>query len=195
YYFFKHAENGHQMVVANTPQSHPDMPFKSTVIYEELLGGTRDEDRVTLWQKGQEIRSGKYTLWDHSFELPSKHLEADKTIADSVQAGTVNHKEKVANNERLEIYDFPGEYAQRFDGIDKGGGEQPAELQKIFEDNKRTVGLRMQAIEASGCMEIHVASNCRQVVTGHKFTLEGHFNADGQYLVTRAQHSARLSGD
>ena len=195
YYFFKHAPDSHKMVVANTPQSHPGLPVQARLIYEEITGGLREEARISRWEKSQELTSGKYTLWDHSFELPHKHLEAEKTILDGVTAGKVTHKLKVGGNESLEIYDYPGAYAQRFDGIDRGGGEQPAELQKIFEDNRRTVGLRMQAIEASGCMEIHVASNCRQVVTGHKFTLEGHFNADGQYLVTRAQHSARLSGD
>ncbi|TMQ32333.1 MAG: type VI secretion system tip protein VgrG, partial [Planctomycetota bacterium] len=119
---------------------------------------------------------------------------ADKTIADSVQAGTVNHKEKVANNERLEIYDFPGEYAQRFDGIDKGGGEQPAELQKIFEDNKRTVGIRMQEETAPGII-INGESTCRQFVSGHKFSLTRHFNADGPYLLTTVQHLASSTVD
>ena len=105
---------------------------------------TKDEDRIYSWIKTQELRSGKYTLWDHCFELPHKHLEAKKTIVDSVPVGSVNHKLNVGNNQKLELYDFPGEYAQRFDGISGGGGEQPAELQKIFEDNRRTVEIRMQ---------------------------------------------------
>ena len=85
-------------------------------------GGNRPEDRIFSWEKVQELRSGKYTLWDHCFELPHKHLEADKPIQESVQVGEVTHKLKVANNDRLEFYDYPGAYAQRFDGIDKGGG-------------------------------------------------------------------------
>src|SRR4030095_2323195 len=44
YYFFKHTEDGHQMVVANTPSSHPDMPNKSRFIYEDVAGGQRPED-------------------------------------------------------------------------------------------------------------------------------------------------------
>src|SRR5262245_50380383 len=57
FYFFKHTANGHTMVVANSPQSHPDMPERSTVIFEEVLGGRRDEDRVVEWRKAQELRS------------------------------------------------------------------------------------------------------------------------------------------
>ena len=194
YYFFKHTDKGHQMVVANTPGSHPDLSQGSTIIYENVEGGIRDEERILDWEKTQELRSGKYTLWDHSFELPHKHLEADKTILESVQVGKVAHKLKLPANDPLELYDFPGEYAQRFDGIDKGGGERPADLQKIFEDNKRTVAVRMQE-EALPGVVIHGGSNCRHFVSGHKFTLQRHFNADGPYVLTSVSHSARISGD
>jgi aryl carrier-like protein len=82
-------------------------------------------------------------------------------VIDSVPMGKVQHKLKLAGNETLEVYDYPGAYAQRFDGIDKGGGEKPADLQKIFQDNKRTVSLRMQQTEQ--VLEAHGTSNCRQL--------------------------------
>jgi type VI secretion system secreted protein VgrG len=193
YYFFKHTADGHKMVVANTPQSHPDLP-ENKVIYEEAKGGIREEMRIHTWEKTQELRSGKYTLWDHCFELPHKHLEAEKTILDSVPVGAVTHKLKVGNNDKLEIYDYPGAYAQRFDGIDKGGAPKPADLQKIFEDNKRTVEIRMQQ-EALPSLKIQGAGNCRQFMAGHKFTLERHFNGDGQYVLTTVEHTGSLSVD
>src|SRR5262249_5320277 len=126
-YFFKHTADGHKMVVANTPQSHSDVPG-GKLIFEETFGGGRDEDRVGAWEKVQELRSGKVTLWDHCFEFPHKHLEADKTIADSVPVGKVSHAQKVAANGNLEVYDYPGEYAQRFDGVDRGGGDRPTDV-------------------------------------------------------------------
>ena len=194
YYFFKHTSNSHQMVVANTTQSHQDLPAKSKIIYEDVKGGTRDDDRIYDWEKAQEWRSGKYTLWDHCFELPHKHLEAEANIQDSVQAGRVSHKFKVGGNDKFEIYDYPGEYAQRFDGVDRGGGDRAGDLQKIFQDNRRTTDIRIQE-EAVPGLVIQGASNCRQFVSGYKFTLERHFNADGQYLLTIVAHSARQSGD
>ena len=194
YYFFKHTSNSHQMVVANTTQSHQDLPAKSKIIYEDVKGGTRDDDRIYDWEKAQEWRSGKYTLWDHCFELPHKHLEAEANIQDSVQAGRVSHKFKVGGNDKFEIYDYPGEYAQRFDGVDRGGGDRASDLQKIFQDNRRTTDIRIQE-EAVPGLVIQGASNCRQFVSGYKFTLERHFNADGQYLLTIVAHSARQSGD
>jgi type VI secretion system secreted protein VgrG len=192
YYFFKHADGSHKLVLANTPGSHPDMPEPSKILFEKALGGTRTDERIEDWQKVQELRSGKVTLWDHNFELPHKHLEADKTIQESVPAGKVTHKLKVGGNDKLEIYDYPGAYAQRFDGIDKGGGAQAAEVQKIFTDNKRTVEIRMQE-EALPSLQIQATSNCRNLVSGHKFTLDRHFNADGQYVITGIQHSARVN--
>ncbi|MDP2605717.1 MAG: type VI secretion system tip protein TssI/VgrG [Deltaproteobacteria bacterium] len=194
YYFFKHTSNSHQMVVANTTQSHQDLPAKSKILYEDVKGGTRDDDRIYDWEKAQEWRSGKYTLWDHCFELPHKHLEAEANIQDSVQAGRVSHKFKVGGNDKFEIYDYPGEYAQRFDGVDRGGGDRAGDLQKIFQDNRRTTDIRIQE-EAVPGLVIQGASNCRQFVSGYKFTLERHFNADGQYLLTTVAHSARQSGD
>ena len=199
FYFFKHTDDGHKMVLANTPQSHQELPEGSNINFDPVQGGGRvegevEEERIYEWLKIQELRSGKYTLWDHCFELPHKHLEAERPILDSVPVGEVTHKLKVGGNDKLEIYDFPGEYAQRFDGIDRGGGEQPAELQKIFQDNKRTTEIRMQQETVPGIV-LRGASNCRNFVSGFKFTLKRHFNADGKYLLVSVKHSARLNAD
>jgi type VI secretion system secreted protein VgrG len=132
FYFFKHTSSGHQMVLANTPQSHPAVPFLPSTIWEGGAHATTEENRVFDWNKGQEIRSGKFTAWDYNFEMPDKNLEANKTITDSVAVGTVTHKLKVASNDSLELYDYPGGYASRFDGINKSGGEQADKLQHIF---------------------------------------------------------------
>ena len=64
------------MLVTDVPTQHPTVPGQSSVIYDEVSGGGREDLRITLWDKSQELRSGQYTLWDHCFELPDKHLEA-----------------------------------------------------------------------------------------------------------------------
>jgi type VI secretion system secreted protein VgrG len=190
YYFFEHSDAAHTLVLANTPASHPVVPNESTLIYDDNVGGIREETRVHHWEKSQELTSGKYTLWDHSFELPHKHLDAEKLIQDSVQTGKVSHKLKLGANNSFEIYDYPGAYAQRFDGIDPGGGDRAADVNKIFQDNARTVGIRMQE-EASHAVLIYGASNCSQLTAGHKFTLTRHFDGDGSYVLTSVDHTAR----
>ena len=188
YYFFKHSDGNHQMVVTDIPNKHPTVPGAASAIYEELSGDTRTDMRVTAWRKTQNLRSGEYTLWDHCFELPGNHLEAkEKTIA-TLPVGKVTHKLNLANDS-LEIYDFPGLYAQRFDGIDPSGGDRPSDIQHIFEDRTRTVRLRMEQEEVLG-IRIDGSSDCGQFTAGHKFSLERHFDADGGYVLTGVQHQA-----
>lgn len=194
FYFFKHTRSGHQMVVANSPDSHPDLEPLNTIIYEEVSTGIRDEDRIIAWEKSQELRSGKYTLWDHCFEKPHEKLEGQVTILDSLPVGSVTHKFKLSANDPLEIYDYPGAYAQRFDGVEKGGGDRSADINKIHtEDSERTTKIRMEQETQPGLV-IKGKGNCRHFVSGYKFTLQRHFDADGEYVLTGVTHSAQLSG-
>src|SRR5947209_6361414 len=48
--------------------------------------------------------------------------------------------------------------------------------------------------EAAAGLVIHGAGNVRQLTSGHKFTLQKHFNGDGPYVLTGVRHSASLSG-
>jgi type VI secretion system secreted protein VgrG len=192
YYFFKHTDGGHQMILGNTPATHAAVAFSEKAIYEELEGGNRPDMRVSRWEKVQELRSGKVTLWDHCFELPHQHLDAERPTQESVAIGKVTHKLKLAANEPLEVYDYPGAYAQRFDGIDAGGGDRPADLTKIFQDNKRTAAIRMEQ-EAVQAITIRGSGNCRQFMAGHKFTLERHYDGDGAYVLTSVEHNASAS--
>src|SRR5262249_30590262 len=193
YYFFKHTSSGHQLVLANTPQSHPAVPGPASIAYDEIFGAERKDERINSWVKSQEIRTAKQTLRDHCFELPDDNLEAAEPITDSVQAGTVTHKFKVGANGSLENYDFPGRYAQRFDGVDPGGSPQAGNLQGIFQDNKRTAGIRIQE-EATPGLVIEAQSDCRLLTAGHKFNLSGHFDANGSYVITSVEHSASIEG-
>ena len=191
FYFFRHTAEGHKLVLANTPQSHTNLPVANRLFYETVNGGNRPEDRVFEWEKVQELRSGKVTLWDHTFELPHRHLESSRTIQDSVKVGKVQHPLKLPMNAQLELYNYPGEYAQRFDGITPAGGKRSQDLQKIFQDNQRTSRIRMEQEAAPGLV-VHGESNCRQLVCGHRFNLERHFDADGPYVLTAVTHSAVL---
>ena len=194
YYYFKHSDGSHQMVVADTSEGHADVPGETTIEYEELAGGVRGEERIYTWEKSQEMRSGKVTLWDHTFELPHRHLEAEEPTLASVRVGTVTHKLKVGGNDKLELYDWPGGYAQRFDGVEPGGGDRQDDIQKIFRDNERTATIRMDE-ETAPAIRISGKTNCKQMRAGHRFDLSRHFNADGSYVVLETTHDAEETGD
>jgi type VI secretion system secreted protein VgrG len=193
YYLFKHTDSGHTMVVADSPQGHPEVPGISTVKFMEMEGGGefRKGDHVFEWRKTQTLRSAKYVLWDHSFQQPKQNLEAQATILDSVQAGTVSHHLKGSADGSLELYDYPGGYAVRFDGVSPSGGDQPQRLSKILEDNKRTAKLRMEA-DTAQCLLIQGTSGCSNFIAGHKFTLDRHFDANGDYVLVSVSHGGTL---
>jgi type VI secretion system secreted protein VgrG len=171
YYFFKQADDGDKLVIADQPTSHPEMLGGARIIYDELEGGERDEMRIFDWQKTQHWDSGKYTLRDYYFETPRTDLQTQKEIKPSVQVGKVSHQMHVGGNAPdLEIYDYPGGYTNKGDG-------------------NPLVEAGMQQIEAAQFL-IRGQSNVYNLVPGYRFILERHFNGDGQYLVTSVTHSA-----
>jgi type VI secretion system secreted protein VgrG len=192
YYYFEHSDGSHQMVVSDTPSGHAALPTSPSIIYEGMGDGTNPEDRIYTWTKSQHLRSGKSTLWDHCLELPSNNLQSMTTIQSSVDVGTVTHNLQAGNNSAMELYDFPGHYAQRFDGVAPGSGDRDSDVQNIFTDNTRTVGIRMQE-EAFSSIQIQGRSDCRQMNTGHKFTLTRHPNANGDYVLHTVAHGAELN--
>jgi hypothetical protein len=56
------------------------------------------------WEHQHDFRSGKWT-----------------TIPGARSAGGHEHALAIGESSALEVYDYPGRYAQRFDGVDPGG--------------------------------------------------------------------------
>jgi type VI secretion system secreted protein VgrG len=189
YYFFKHSDGSHQMVVADTPQSHPPLPILPEAFFETAINQQQQsQDRVMQWLRSQEIRGGKYTVSDEHFQLPNQHLDAEKAIQDSVTAGKTTHKLSAGGASKLELYEFPGEYSRHFDDVNKSGGGQ-SQTSWIRDENTRVANLRMQQ-EAAETLLIEGGSVHSGFTAGHKFTLNKHFNDDGEYVLTSIEHLA-----
>jgi type VI secretion system secreted protein VgrG len=186
YYYFEHDTAGHKMIVANSPQSHRQCPQQSDVPYELHMPDQEGfVSRIDTWSTRYQLQTGKYTLWDHNFELPHKKLEAQELS-----------RFDVGSNTQLEVYDYPGNYANRFDSIDKGGGDQASKLQKIFEDNRRTVEIRMRELDAN-YQTVEASSNCGSLTAGHRFKLLDHpvDSNNIEYVLTWIHHKADQSPD
>lgn len=184
FYFFEHSEGKDQMIIANTPQSHRDCPNKSTIPFFVSVGDQEDFlSAVNSFLSGYNLQTGKVTLWDHNFELPTTKLENE---AQSVFS--------FGDNKKLEFYDYPGGYARKFDGIDKGGGEQAGELQKVFPDREATVKHTLEALDAQATNATGT-SDCCTFTAGFRFTLSDHPNnsLNGQYTLIRVTHDAEQS--
>ena len=175
-----------------TDIKHPTVAGQSSVIYEEMSGGDARGMRITDWEKTQELRSGKYTLWDHCFELPHKHLEAKRKTVDSVTVGKVTHKLRVGGNEQLEIYDYPaGTRSDSTASIPtaRHGRRSCRRFFRIATEPYGSAWSRKSRLPGDPGSE-----QLRQFAPGHKFTLERHFDANGQYLLTCVEHDAHQAG-
>ncbi len=163
YYYFEHRDGSHKMIVANMPTSHSPCPSRSTLPFHLVVGSEEAWIASVLsWNIAHQLRTGKYTLWDHNFELPTSHLDAE-------QVSRFN----IGGNRNLEFYDYPGEYAKRFDGINQSGGEQPDRLNKVFEDRRRVAEIRQQEIDVV-YKTIRGSSDCCALTGGYRFELTDH---------------------
>ncbi|MFL6468849.1 MAG: type VI secretion system Vgr family protein, partial [Pyrinomonadaceae bacterium] len=181
YYYFEHKDGTHTMIVGDTPQSHRDCPGKSTIPFFVNVG---DADAfigsISTFLNDYQVQTGKVTLWDHNFELPTNNLNLEQPSRFSF-----------GESQKLEMYDYPGGYARKYDGIDKGGGEQAGELNKVFNDRESTVKKTIEALD------VHVATatgngDCCSMTAGYRFTLAQHPNSDlnKQYTLLTVTHEA-----
>jgi type VI secretion system secreted protein VgrG len=179
-YYFKHSEGSHQLVVTDQKSNWFDCA-DSEVEYRTDLDASSLVAYVNGWVPGYAYRSGKLTMRDQNFQKPSDNLEQSKTTLLEVAA----FKEQ-------ELYDIDyGDYAV-FDGIDKSGGEQAAELQKVSSATAQIAKIRMEAEEAE-YENIDGAGSCRSFSPGGKFKLKKHVYAEQQnkgYVLTAVRHSA-----
>jgi len=172
FYFFRHEKGSHKMVLADNPDANQPCPIQNSVHYEEEGGYGGREDTVGEWSVSEQLRPGLMTLRDHNFQLPDKTLEFGAPT--SIQR----------NNDKLEIYDYPGDYAKLFKDPDK-------RLDKVEKEGQNVVHLRMQR-EETAYEEANGTSNVRTFCTGFRFTLMDHYKGDWNtdWLLTSVQHSA-----
>src|SRR5215475_7550484 len=123
YYFFKHEQNKHTLVLANDPAAHEACLGQKTARYDFRGGAVTYEDVITEWHHEEEFRTGAWAQTDYNFETPSMSL-----------AVTVN------GNNPYEIYEYPGEHRVR------GNGDRLARI-RLQEHTARTT----VSHGASGC--------------------------------------------
>jgi len=180
FYFFEHTDGKNKMIIANTPQSHPNCPSKNEISF--ALKVTEEEDFITTikrWQDDYRLQTGKVTFWDFNFQVPKKKLDATQpTIF------------KVADNDKMEVYDYPAGYARKYDDIDRGGGERN-DVENVFEDNRKTAAIAMQELD-SQYRVITGEGDCSAMTVGHRFNFSNHptNEQNGQYVITSVRHEA-----
>jgi type VI secretion system secreted protein VgrG len=125
FYFFKHEQGKHTLVLADSPTAHSPCPGQSSVRYVTVSAGIL-EDVVTGWEIEQELRPGKYSQTDYNFQTPSTSLMASEPTV-----------YEIGGNSQLEIYDYPGEY------LTKSAGQSLAKIRMEEEEAEHLVARGM----------------------------------------------------
>lgn len=118
FYFFKHENNKHTLILSDNPSSYLTIPDKDV----EFLDPKHNDptlNRVLSWQRTYTLRSGAFAHTDYNFKTPEKRL---------VKERSKKHM-KFNGIDQLEIYDYHGRHMD---------GDRGAALAKI----------RMEEIEA-----------------------------------------------
>jgi type VI secretion system secreted protein VgrG len=170
FYWFEHAQNKHTLVIADDLQKCPPCPGQAKAHYYPFGGfGEKREDSVSTFRLTQSLRPGKYTYRDYHFEKPRSTLDVNR-----------NASVKVAND-KLEVYDYPGEYAQRFN--------KPTErLDQVIPEGEKLVKIRMEE-EESPLQVVEGSSTCGSFLAGGQFELLHHPTLSGKYALTGVDFS------
>jgi len=181
FFYFNHGKDGEQVVFKDDYTSPSDCPSKSSLgVVKTRLRDTAWESSIIDFDLDYELSNGRWEVRDYNFQLPNSTLDA---VAKSIK--------NIGGSHQMEVYEYPGGYAQRYDGIDKGGGEQSGELGELFRDNRKTADLMCLATDVSH-RTITGQSDCCTLTSGFKFKMENHPNAElnHPYIVTQIEHRA-----
>lgn len=105
FYYWRHAEDKHELVLADASSTHVVAEGFAEVLYLEDDKNIAEAQAVNDWHMRHEIQTGKVTLSDYNFETPSTSLKSN-TVASSRGHGENEH----------ESYDYPGLYGVKADG-------------------------------------------------------------------------------
>jgi type VI secretion system secreted protein VgrG len=105
YYYFKHEDGKHTLVLADGYSSHEPQPHNPVKYFPpDDHEGLREEDHIQAWSVRQTVVPGQFTLRDFDFEKPKADLNVKMER---------KYKHAMAGHE---IYDYPGAYTSTEDG-------------------------------------------------------------------------------
>lgn len=105
FFFFRHTEDKHELVLADASSSHQPLEGYANIPFDDDPKQTVGAAVVSQWRMRHEIQTGKVTLRDYDFLSPATDLTS--TTAASSRGHAENGRE---------VYDYPGLYAVKADG-------------------------------------------------------------------------------
>jgi len=175
YYYFKHTEQKHVLVLADGKGSHklvPELPKCRFLPTGDYLN--EHEETISSWRSGRAFRTGKVTVNAFDFDKPNANLLHDQT-----QKGGYQH-------DGLEHYDFVEKYKQG-EEADLGQTLARAMLHsRQSEDRRRTAEGDAASIFPGGLTSLFnhsISAENREyliVAASHAFVGEGFASGHGE---------------
>jgi type VI secretion system secreted protein VgrG len=105
YYFFKHVEDKHTLVLADSQGAHDTVDDYEEVEFRPQKETSRGEtEHLSSWVVAQQIRSGGYAATDFDFKAPRTAL-----------LSALSQPQKYAHAE-TELFEYPGDFLKKDDG-------------------------------------------------------------------------------
>lgn len=164
YYYFKHEEGKHTLMIVDNMAAHLPCPFQSTMRYDHQVGTGlyRTDDTVFSSDMVKVVKPNKYAHKDYNFKIPANPLLDERKVPRDTGV-----------DRDMEVYNYPGAY------------EWPGDVEDW-------VQLRIQEQEHDHTVA-HGTGNCRSMLPGYRFDLTEH-DRDEQnlnYLTVSVTHSAQ----
>ena len=170
FYFFKHEQGKHTLVLADAKGGYFDCP-ESQVDYPRDPGSRAIEDHITCWEHRYEFRTGKWAQTDYNFiDHPARGAPDPAKLMMTNETTTVN----LPDEKKYEFYDYPGGYEKKEDG--DGYTKARMEEEEVQYD------------------VVQAASNCRSFTLGGKFKIRHHTSKSEEgkgFVITSIRHAAR----
>lgn len=96
FYFFKHTENDHEMVIADSPSIHETVESPN-IVFKEMSGLVPESEQIYEFNWTQQVSSGKVSLRDFNYETPLVNLETES-------------RDGTSQEQDWNIHDYPGNY-------------------------------------------------------------------------------------
>lgn len=169
-YYFEHTDQGHTMTLIDAASSFQPLPNQNKFSFAPATGLPDMSDTIRAWTSEERVHTGKWSARDYHHEMPSSSLEVTQPsteVASAVQS--------------FETYDYPGEYAKKFNDPESRLGDVSPEGTKIDE-------FRIEAEETLRVVNSGW-SRCRTFVPGYQINVDGD-PAAGSYLLTEVNLQA-----
>lgn len=182
YYYFKHSEDGHKLILCDAPSHYRADDNCQEVPYDDSFPFTQAS--VTQWVRQYQFVSGGYAQTDYNYEENPARGDTSPAELLKSQANIAGPAANLSDVQKYEVFDYPGEYADKSAGDHYTGRRMEEEAAAYDVANGSSLlshfsaGVKMKLVFPAG-PPAHPQKESQ----------------DGEYAIRSVQHSGSSSAD